>query len=271
MRELSTRLEGRGWWCLHCKFDCVNPRPLSFIISAFDRYFTTLLDDSSNERVDTGGESTDELGVVRKRILELFANENMSTLCHLIPSVKRVVRQASDQDGGGREDLLAADSDAHGASFNLDYSDTEASKYRLHHLFGLLLRAISHKHVMLFLDDLHWGDQASLDLIMALVHQQANEDSRVLFVGSYRSNEVSGPLDASLREIESLTNVTLTEIPLNGLSCDNVNAMVSEALSYPQRLTRRLSRIIQQKSTGNPLFVKEFLNDLAAENLLNYR
>lgn len=156
---------------------------------------------------------------------------------------------------------------------NFDSSDTEASKCRLHHLFGLLVKAISQRPVLLFFDDLHWADQASLDLMMALVHQQVNGGSNVMFVGSYRSNEIadSDPLDLSLQQIKVLVSVTLTEILLNGLSCDDVNVMVSEALCYPRRLTHTLSNLIHQKSTGNPLFVKEFLNDLAVENLLNYR
>jgi len=153
----------------------------------------------------------------------------------------------------------------------------------LHHLFGLLVKAISQKPVILFLDDLHWADEASLDLMMALIHgigKEISEETTIdapgeaymLFVGSFRSNEVAGsdPLAISLKHAEQLSDVTLTEISLNGLSCIDVNVMVSEALCYPHRLTRTLSNLIHQKSTGNPLFIKEILHDLAVENLLNY-
>jgi len=146
--------------------------------------------------------------------------------------------------------------------FNFDSSvDIEASKCHLHLLFGLLVKAISQEPAMLFLDDLHWADQASLDLMTALVHGvgHSSEDSRVMFVGCYRSNEVSDldPLKISLRQISSLSNVTLTEIPLNGLSRDNVNVMISDALRYPRRLTKSLADVVHEKSIGNPLFVKE--------------
>jgi predicted ATPase len=52
------------------------------------------------------------------------------------------------------------------------------------------------------------------------------------------------------------------------LSASDVNLMVSEALCYSQRLTKPLSLIVHHKTTGNPFFVKELLNDLTIENLL---
>ena len=242
---MSTKL--KRWRFLHCKFDKVNPRPLSFIISGFDRYFAKLL--KSEPRRDSAmscdDNSDDELREIRRRIRDSFKNENLTIICHFIPNVKLVLPEDERPSN-----------EAFGGDF--DSSDFEASKCRLHHLFGLLLKAISEKPVLMFLDDQHWADQASLDLIMALVQQQANEVSNVLFVGSYRSNEVADtdPVSVTLRQIKGLSNVNFTDIPLGGLSCDDVNVMVSEALCYPQRLTRPLSSLIHQKSTGNPLFVK---------------
>ena len=241
MQELSTILQKKDWRYLHCKFDRVNPRPLSFISSAFDRYFSKLLSDSrraAGGANDDGRYGSEELHQIRKTILDSIGSENMGILCRLIPNIRHIV------SGNGSQ------SDVHYYEGNFDSSDAEASKFRLHHLFGLLVKAISQRPVLLFFDDLHWADQTSLELMMALVHQQVNEGSaHVLFVGSYRSNEIShlDPLDTSLRQIKLLSSATLTEIPLNDLSCDEVNVMVSEALSYPRRLTKTLSALIHQK------------------------
>lgn len=243
---------------MRCKFDRVNPRPLSFIISAFDQFFGELL----NKGVTQLDRRTNDAKEIRAQILKSFSSENMSTLCHLIPNVRIfMAEELSSQSSlsGGHSDSI----------------DTEASKCRLHHLFGVLIDAISQKPVILFLDDIHWADQGSLELMIALMHGvgRSGGSSQVLFIGSYRSNEVaeSDPLGIALKQIKSLSNVTLTEIPLNGLSCDNVNEMISEALCYPRRLTLPLAKLIHEKSTGNPLFVKEFLSEMAVENMLNYR
>ena len=223
MRELSLVLEKKEWRCLHCKFDRVNPRPLLFIISAFDQYFAKLLAANATEREEVDR----ELAAIRDKIRESFGSENMSILCQLIPNVRRIVLE---------EEMLL---DSYVGNFDCS-GDTEASTCRLHQLFGLLLKAISQRPLLMFLDDLQWADCASLDLMTALVHQQINDGTHVLFVGSYRLNEItdSDPLAVHIKSIQMLSNVTLTEIVLNGFSCDEVNIIVSEALSYPQRLSR---------------------------------
>ncbi|KAL7533551.1 hypothetical protein ACHAWF_004542, partial [Thalassiosira exigua] len=201
-----------------------------------------------------------------------FVQDHRSALFHLIPVARLVVSDSHKAPSCDDEDAGPHDR-------GLEYVDSEASRCRLHLLFGMLLRAIaSWRPVLLFLDDLHWVDQASIDLIVALIDQQAAQGGsghgasspRVLFVRSYRANERTETLDASLWQVASVEGVTLSKIPLGGLSGDHVEAMVSEALSYPRRLVRPLSRLIHEKSAGNPLFIKEFLNDLAAVNLLNY-
>ena len=308
--EFTSILEAKkGWRCLHCKFDRFSTRPLSFIIMAFDRFFrrlleaasphllrklssgsgsssrsgslSGLLDDSSI--VDDAQDETnaqEELKEIRKHILEVFGqNENMTTICHLIPTLRFIVSDehiskdhsshpSPDDEINDPQDRSLGRADVVGPLQN----DSEASKCRLHHLFGLLLQTISHdKPLLLFFDDLHFSDQASFDLIVALIRQQVNEESNVLFVESYRPTEVSDQFDATLCQIKSLTEVTLSDIAVDGLSSDDVNVIVSEALSYPQRLTRSLSKLIHQKSAGNPLYTKELLHDLCLENLLNYR
>ncbi|KAL7548735.1 hypothetical protein ACHAWF_012024, partial [Thalassiosira exigua] len=272
VRELCDILGKRGWRSFHCKFDSVNARPLSFIISAFERYFSDLLRASSN-RADVDNTGDEELNEIRNRIRKSFVQDHRSALFHLIPATRPFISES-------HEDPPRNDEDAGPHDRGLKYVNCETFRCRLHLLFSMLLRVIaSWRPVLLFLDDLHWADQASLDLIVALVDQQAAQGGgsrctsspQVLFVGSYRENERTETLDASLRQVASIEGVTLSKIPLDGLSGDHVEAMVSEALSYPRRLARPLSRLIHEKSAGNPLFVKEFLNDLAAENLLNYR
>ncbi len=124
----------------------------------------------------------------------------------------------------------------------------------------------------MYRDDLQWSDTTSVDLIYSLlvhVDQNVNEESRIMLVGCYRTYE-DCPVAEKIEDIFTCSRVTLTNITLEALSPDDVNLVISDALCYPQRLTRPLSNLIAQKTTGNPLFIKEFLNSLAAENLLTF-
>ncbi|KAL7552211.1 hypothetical protein ACHAWF_018095 [Thalassiosira exigua] len=264
VREVATHLGKRGWRCLQCKFPQeVRPHPLSTITSAFDHFF----EDISRGMLENG----DQQGIV-DQVTGSFDDSDMHVLCGLIPALRKLKPVA-------RETPLSND-----VSFSS--RDANASKCRLHLLLGLLVRALSspEKPLVLVMDDLQFADTASLEVVNSLVEDiqygQANSNSstlasdgaQFLFVGCYRSNEVSDsdPLALSIHEMRESSAIRLKEINLDGLSSEDVNAMVGDSLFYPRRLTRSLASLIHQKSAGNPLFVKEFLNSLATVNLLTY-
>ncbi|KAL7544957.1 LOW QUALITY PROTEIN: hypothetical protein ACHAWF_008327, partial [Thalassiosira exigua] len=263
MREVATHLSKRGWICLQCKFPQeVRPRPLSTITSAFDHF----LEDITNTL-----ESGDQQSIV-DRVTNSFNVIDIQVLCELIPALRKLLP-------GSRETPSLQD-----VSFSL--RDANASKFRLHFLLGLLVRVLSspEKPLVLVMHDLQFADTASLEVIDSLVEgaqcEKASSSSTLasggaqfLFVGCYRSNEVSDsdPLAVSIQQMRESSTISLKEINLDGLSSEDVNAIVGDSLFYPRRLTRSLVALIHQKSAGNPLFVKEFLNNLAAENLLTYR
>lgn len=260
VQEMTNILEKRGWRKLCCKFDRVNPQPLSFITSAFDRFFAQLLARLEGNSTDLAQDNSNELKEIQRYIRKSFDEESTRILCQLIPNMNSLIS----------DEVLFCEDSENGTCF--DSNDAVASKCRLHHLFGVLLKAISQrKPVLLFLDDLHWACEDSLDLLVALIRsgEEVNEDMisqdsdsaldsdcvscGVLFVGTFRTNEAAThSFSLSLDLVKSLSNVSFTEIPLNGLSRDNINVMVSESLCYPQRLSRNLSDLIHEKSAGNP-------------------
>ncbi|KAL7545824.1 hypothetical protein ACHAWF_009170 [Thalassiosira exigua] len=196
----------------------------------------------------------------------------MRVLCELIPALRTLAPMA--RESPGVNDLSSFSS-----------QDANATKCQLHHLLGLLVKALSSSThpLVVVMDDLQFADMASLEVVNSLVEgvqdeevsassAAANGEAHVLFVGCYRGNEVSDsdPLAASIQQMRESSTVRLKEISLDGLSSEDVNAMVGDSLFYPRRLTRSLANLIHQKSAGNPLFVKEFLNSLATENLLTY-
>ena len=281
VNELIAQLRNNGWESLHCKFDQIRRgQPLSTIASAFSRLFSSLIDKESDSDGGNGGDDT--LGGIRAKLLKAFDEESFSILFHLIPDLRRVV--SNDENFTDVLKMDHYDEFDHG-NLGFDESSVISSKVKVHNMFYEILKAISSSRntpMVLFLDDLHWADSASLELISFLIDEMganittdseaATRGTNVLIIGTVRTNEVetSGDLAEFLEKIRGCYNVTVTDMALQDLSPADVNVMISEALCYSQRLTRSLAGIVHHKSEGNPFYVKEFLNDLAVENLLVY-
>lgn len=119
--------------------------------------------------------------------------------------------------------------------------------------------------LVIFLDNLQWTDTSTLNLVVDLLTQ----DSRYLFlIGSYRNNEVNErhPLMLTLDEIQKSRSVN--RLFLKPLENNAVNQIVRECLHCSANEVQALSKLIFQKTNGNPFFVKEFLKDLYEEDLI---
>ena len=110
-----------------------------------------------------------------------------------------------------------------------------------------------YRPLVLALEDLHWSDHATLDLIAWLARRR--ELTRFLLIGTYR------PVDVIVRAhpLRAVTN----ELALHGLSEEMPLELLSEGevaryleLRLPgARVSEGLERVIYQRTDGNPLFV----------------
>lgn len=112
---------------------------------------------------------------------------------------------------------------------------------------------------VLCLDDLHWSDASTVDLIYSLT--QMVEQGKFLLVCAYRedalriSRDTAHPLLETLFRVERYARVS--RIELVNLGPEHVTQLVSEVLGRPPlpALVERLMSI----TAGNPLFVHEYL------------
>ena len=124
----------------------------------------------------------------------------------------------------------------------------------------------SDQPLVLILEDLHWSDYSTLDLISYLANQR--QPARLMLIGTYRTVEliVSGhPLKAVKQEL--LAKQQCEELPLEYLSED----AVAEYLSFrfpTNRFPSELARLIHERTEGNPLFMVNVVNYLLAEGLI---
>ncbi|MBV8486341.1 MAG: AAA family ATPase [Verrucomicrobia bacterium] len=119
----------------------------------------------------------------------------------------------------------------------------------------------------LFLDDLQWVDNATLELVEDLVFEP--EIRYILLIGAYRDNEVgpSHPLShmlAGMRQRES----NVHEIALRPLAFHDVAGLVADSLHCSQESAEPLAELVHEKTGGNPFFVIQFFTALAEEGSL---
>ncbi len=121
--------------------------------------------------------------------------------------------------------------------------------------------------LVVFLDDLQWADTASLKLIENLITEQ---DTRyLLLIGAYRDNEVNlvHPL---MQTIETIRNskAALNVISLAALSFEDFGRLLSATLHLNRSELEPLTKLIYEKTAGNPFFGIQFLLTLHSERLL---
>jgi tetratricopeptide (TPR) repeat protein/transcriptional regulator with XRE-family HTH domain len=116
--------------------------------------------------------------------------------------------------------------------------------------------------VALLLDDLHWSDESSIELLQHLTRHTRGH--RVLLLGTYRHVELPlhHPLERALRD---LNREHLPErILLNQLSREDTTQLIASMLE--QDVPEAFAELIHGHTDGNPLFVLEVLRTLIEHN-----
>lgn len=122
----------------------------------------------------------------------------------------------------------------------------------------LLLPATRATPLVLCIDDLHWADEASLDLLTYVLRRL--RDRPVCFVGTWRSEDV-GPTHRLRALLGELTRTgTATSIGLTRLRHDDIAALVQATpLTLP---VADVAEQLYRETEGLPLFVAEYLQSL---------
>ena len=117
--------------------------------------------------------------------------------------------------------------------------------------------------LVLVLEDLHWSDYATLDLLAVLARRQ--ESARLLVLGTYRPEEVLGkehPLAMLTQELQ--IHGHSQELPLTLLTKAAVRAYLAVWLPGVA-ITDELAQCIYQRTEGNPLFMVNMVDVVAQD------
>ena len=122
--------------------------------------------------------------------------------------------------------------------------------------------------LVLVLEDLHWSDYSTLDLISVVARRR--EPARLMLIGTYRPAEIVStghPLKAVKQELQ--THNRCEELPLEFLSLKAVNQYL--AARFPGNLfPDDLAHLIHRRTDGNPLFMMSLLDYFIACGLVAF-
>lgn len=113
--------------------------------------------------------------------------------------------------------------------------------------------------VAVMLDDLHWADGATLELLQHLArHTRAD---RILLVGTYRDVEVGRhhPLEAALRDL--MREDLVERIGLHRLEPDGTAKLIASTLGEAD-VSPELDSVVHQHADGNPFFTQQLVRYL---------
>lgn len=118
--------------------------------------------------------------------------------------------------------------------------------------------------LLLTIEDLHWGDAASLAFLPALARALAGRPA--LLVATARSDEAASAVRASFGEL--YRQRLAAEIALPRLSRDEAAAMVRACLGLGRPVRGEFLSAVYAMTDGNPFFIEEVLTALVASGAL---
>jgi DNA-binding CsgD family transcriptional regulator len=139
-----------------------------------------------------------------------------------------------------------------------DAGESVARARLFEQMLALLERLADSGPVVLLIEDAHWADRSTRDLLAFLVSRQQILD-RVLIIVTYRSDELhrTHPLRPLLAELGRLAWVERMELPR--LDRRHADELVARILGREPE--HSLADEVYRRADGNPLFVEELLCD----------
>lgn len=228
IKEIAKPVVYQRGYFLSGKYDQLQRSiPYSAIIEAFSNFISYCMT-----------ESEERLKELRDILLRALGS-NGQVIINLIPNLELIIGQQPPVP---------------------ELPPTEA-KNRLMVTFEYFVRALARPDhpLVLFLDDLQWIDNASLQLFNLLLSSQ--ELHYFLLMGAYRDNEVTmnHPLIV-LQQHFKKAGKSFSHLVLQPLKKKDIETLIKDSLfSSAQKEIPDLADLILEKTQGNPFFINEFL------------
>lgn len=150
-------------------------------------------------------------------------------------------------------------------------SDPESEKHRLFQaLTQFFIRQLgkinSQAGLLIIIEDLHWGDDTSLEFLLHLVRRI--ESLPITLLVTYRNDETNPSLDKLL---SALNRQRLAiEIHLQALTASELDALMRAIFELDHPVRAEFLETIHALTEGNPFFTEEILKSLIAAGSFFY-
>jgi ATP/maltotriose-dependent transcriptional regulator MalT len=160
------------------------------------------------------------------------------------------------------------DENAHLLEHELFMGSSQDIQQAQFHLFATILRLVTEqaarRPLLFIIEDLHWSDETSLELLRYLAHKCMQ--SPILFVLTYRSDEVTPELRHFLAVCDR--DHLSQEISLQRLSRAETGTMLQAIFPGQQAVAAGLLESLYTLTDGNPFFIEEVLKSLLSTSKL---
>src|SRR5215472_13207121 len=192
--------------------------------------------------------------MLRDLVREIGADEIVGMLPGSGRTIRELVRLLPELASSAAEGAGGADAD----SLTLTSVATagEARARLFEEFLTLLERLAGQRPLVLVVEDAHWADRSSRDLIAFLIGYQRSLRN-VLIAVTFRSDELhrTHPLRPLLAELARIDWVERTELPR--LTRGQAEELATAILGQPAE--RALTDNLYHRAEGNPLFTEELL------------
>ena len=137
-------------------------------------------------------------------------------------------------------------------------------------LISLFRTFSSRSHpLILFLDDLQFADTLGLDILYRILAEESNAHFLLICSTPADLTEYDSPPLIFLNRLGT-RDIPINVIKLKDLSLEDLNQLISETLHTTPEKSSSLSELIYQKTTGNPLFARQFIQSLYENKMFHF-
>jgi predicted ATPase len=230
----------------HGKFDFVkSSAPYSVIIKILNELCSLL--EVEHSRVSTGPDV-------------------VSILSTLLPRIHTVIATTCNIDDGKNSERIEFHERKMGSEWGFEKLKHAICTF-VHKSVAVISSESKHP-LILYLDDLQWADESSLDLMKSILNN-TNSNGGFIFIGSYRENDIADEdchFSRLQRTIHENSNYTCTKIPLENLTLDDVTNLLSNIPQMPRNQSKGLGRLVYAVTSGNPFFVWRYILQMSERN-----
>jgi predicted ATPase/signal transduction histidine kinase len=122
--------------------------------------------------------------------------------------------------------------------------------------------------LLLFLDDLQWADDATLEFVEMIVGWAPRN---LVLVGAFRDQgQVRTKRFEKFLHDLAASSIAMAQVALSPITAADVAELIAAAIDEPRRRVAELACVVHEKTGGNPFYVNHLLRTLVEDRVVGY-